>query len=81
MSPPSWYDAFNVVYGIALVLGGWVLRSIWDAVQDLRKAIADLERIIPNTYARRDDMGNMFTQIMNMLRDIQNKLDSKQDKE
>lgn len=81
MQALSWHDAFTVVYGAALMLGGWVLRSVWDALQELRKLIMDMEKELPRIYARRDDTRDMFMQIMSMLKDIQTKLDGKADKD
>lgn len=77
----SWQDAFNLLGGVVLTVGGWVLRSIWDALQELRKLILDMEKDLPRTYARRDDTRDMFNQILNMLKDINTKLDGKADKD
>lgn len=81
MSGLSWQDAFNLLGGVVLTVGGWVLRSIWDALQELRKLILDMEKDLPRTYARRDDTRDMFNQILNMLKDINTKLDGKADKD
>jgi hypothetical protein len=52
-------SAFNIVAGVACGIGGWVLRIIWDAQQRLSGDLAELERRLPDTYARRDDIRDL----------------------
>ena len=71
---------FNAVFGAVLMLSGWILRTIWDAVNDLKKDLQDLERNLPDTYVRRDDYRDDMTEVKDMLKAIFNKLDNKADK-
>jgi hypothetical protein len=74
---------FNAVISVASVLGGIMLKSIYDAIQELRTQDGDLhERIngIPDTYMRRDDFTNFARDIKDSLNRIEDKLDSKVDK-
>jgi hypothetical protein len=74
---------FNAIISIASVLGGIMLKSIYDAIQELRTQDGDLhERInaLPNMYMRRDDFINFGTEIKATLIRIEGKLDGKQDK-
>lgn len=70
----------NFAFGAVLMLAGWVLRTIWDAVNSLKSDLADLERNLPDSYVRRDDYKDDIAEIKSILKDIFNKLDSKADK-
>lgn len=70
----------NGAFAAVLMLSGWILRTIWDAVNTLKKDLADLERGLPDSYVRRDDYKEDIAEIKNILREIFNKLDSKADK-
>ena len=74
---------FNAVIAIGCVIGGAMLKSIYDAIQDLRTSDGEIhERInvLPNTYMRRDDFMGFAGEIRASLLRIENKLDSKADK-
>lgn len=70
----------NAVFGAVLMLSGWILRTIWDAVSNLKKDLQDLERGLPDTYVRRDDYRDDMSEVKDMLKAIFNKLDNKADK-
>ncbi len=76
----DWQSAFNIVFSVAMVLGGWVLRIIWDATQTLAKDMKQLENKLPEVYARRDDMVASFADLKQHLIRIEAKLDGKADK-
>ena len=74
---------FNSVISVASILGGIMLKSIYDAITELRTQDGTLhERIneIPATYIRRDDFMNSTKDIKDTLLRIENKLDMKADK-
>lgn len=71
---------FNAIFGAVLMLSGWILRTIWDAVNNLKKDLQDLERGLPDTYVRRDDYRDDMAEVKDMLKAIFNKLDGKADK-
>ena len=73
-------DLINAAFGAVLMLSGWVLRTIWDAVNQLKNDLADLERNLPDTYVRRDDYKDDIAEVKSILREIFNKLDGKADK-
>lgn len=52
----DWQTAFNVSAGLFGALGGWVLRVVWDGQQQIKQEVNELERRLPETYARRDDI-------------------------
>ena len=74
---------FNAAIAIGCVIGGALLKSIYDAIKDLRHSDGEIhERInaIPNTYMRRDDFLGFAGEIRASLLRIENKLDGKADK-
>ena len=70
----------NAVFGAILMLSGWILRTIWDAVNNLKKDLQELERGLPETYVRRDDYKDDMKEVKEILHAIFNKLDNKADK-
>ena len=71
---------FNAAIGAVLLLSGWILRTIWDAVSTLKADLAEIERQLPSNYVRRDDYKDDIAEIKEFLREIFNKLDNKADK-
>lgn len=70
---------------------GWLVKVIWDAVQDLKKDLGNLERNLPSVYVRRDDFREAtrelkddmrigFAKIENTLNVLFKRLDGKEDK-
>lgn len=45
----------NWVFAGAGAALGWILKVVWDAIQDLKKDIRQIERDLPEVYVRRDD--------------------------
>ncbi|NBW23408.1 MAG: hypothetical protein EBR82_87255 [Caulobacteraceae bacterium] len=68
--------AFTVIGSLI----GWVVKVIWDAVQELRQDLQDLERELPDHYVRKDDFRDSMVRIEGMLHRIMDKLDGKVDK-
>lgn len=78
---------FNIVFGIAGFLGGWVLNNLSKAIERLDSDV----RAMPHTYVSKDDwrdamremkeeMGRGFDKIDATLNTIFKKLDHKEDK-
>lgn len=70
---------------------GWVVKVIWDAIQDLKRDVSMIERNLPAVYVRKDDfkdsmnemksdMRDGFARIENTLNVLFKKLDSKEDR-
>jgi hypothetical protein len=70
----------NALFSCVLVLSGWILRAVWDAVNSLKQDVKDIEKNLPNIYVRKDDYRDDIKEIKEMLRVIFDKLDSKVDK-
>ncbi len=74
---------FNAAIAVGCVIGGAMLKSIYDAIKDLRHSDGEIhERIntMPNIYMRRDDFMGFAGEIRASLLRIENKLDGKADK-
>ena len=71
---------FNISAGIAFTMAGWIIRSIYDAVNNLKKDMVQLEREMHAKYIQKDDYRIDMREIKEMLSNIYNKLDTKVDK-
>lgn len=79
--------AFNITLSVVSVLGGWLLKSLFERIKDLEIAdkewavqVAKLREELPTHYVRRGDLKELTDGIFSMLRRIEDKLDSKVDK-
>ena len=71
---------FNIVGGILLSVVGWIAKTLWDAVADLRRDLHVLETDLPKSYVRREDFADSMRRIEDMVNRIFDKLDGKEDK-
>ena len=71
---------FNVVGGVLLTVIGWIARTLWDAVAELRRDLREIENEMPKNYVRREDFIEALRRIETMVSRIFDKLDSKEDK-
>ena len=70
----------NMVFSVSMMLAGWVLRTVWDAVKTLQNDIKEIERDLPSTYVRRDDYKDDMAEVKDILHKIFDRLDNKADK-
>ena len=70
----------NLIGGAVLAILGWVGRSIWEAMRDLRADLHELEVEIPKSYVSKDDLIVHLNRIENMLTKIFDRLEQKVDK-
>jgi len=68
------------VYNAAFALFGFVLKTVWDAVQDLKEDVKELEIKLPRDYVGKDDYRNDVKELKDMLQKLFDRLDSKADK-
>jgi len=73
-------DILNVIIGSVLSVLGWFARQLWDAVQELKHDMKDLEVDLPTHYVRKEDLDARFDKFENMLTRIYDKLENKVDK-
>jgi hypothetical protein len=70
----------NLGFGLAGLLGGFVLKATWSEIKGLQLALAELQKSIADTYIRRDDFRNLIDDMKATLVRIEIKLDTKQDR-
>jgi hypothetical protein len=73
-------ELFNILVMGVGGLGGWVLKSVWEAIRDLKNDVKDLGHEVRVSYVRRDDFLDAIDRIEAMLSRIFDKLDDKADK-
>ena len=82
---------FNWIVAFAGAAGGWILKIIWDAIQELKKDIKGMDTKMHEDFVRRDDfkdamsehkadMQNGFKEIKDMIGLLFKKLENKADK-
>jgi len=70
----------NLIIGAVLSVLGWFARQLWDAVQDLKRDMKQIEVDLPTLYLRKDDFEARLDRIELSLNRIFEKLDNKADK-
>ena len=70
----------NIIIGVVLSVLGWFARQLWDAVQDLKKDVKQIEVDLPTHYVRKEDLDVRMDRIEAVLNRIFEKLDHKADK-
>jgi chaperonin cofactor prefoldin len=70
----------NIVLGVCLSVGGWFVRQMWDAVQNLKEDIQRIEVELPTSYVRKSDLDARLDKLELLLDRIFEKLDTKVDK-
>ena len=73
-------DIFNAAITLSGAFGGWILKTIWDAIKDLKSEVRDLNREVNQDFVRREDFKDSVADIKDMLNKIFDKLDNKADK-
>jgi hypothetical protein len=77
MDPQS---LINLAAGLAIAIGGWFARQVWDSVQRLKEDLHSMEVDLPKSYVTKDDFNQTMKHIENMVQRIYDKLDGKADK-
>ena len=71
----------NFILGGALAALGWFARQIWDAIKELRSDLARLREELPSRYVPKDEFHQFSTELFKKLDRIEDKIDTKKDKE
>lgn len=74
-------DLFNYIAGTLLAILGWVGKTLWDAVQNLKDDLKDIEVDLPSTYVKKTELDSRLQKIETMLDKIFDRLESKVDKQ
>ena len=70
----------NIGGGVLLSVAGWFARSLYAAVEQLRKDIHQIEVDLPKSYVPKEDWSESLKKIESMLEKIFDRLDQKADK-
>lgn len=73
-------DLFNWLLGGAMTILGWIGKTLWDAVQELKEDVKDIEVELPSHYVRKDELEVKLDKVEAMLNKIYDKLETKADK-
>jgi len=80
-------ELFQILVAAISLMGGWILKTIWDAVRDqqgetraLAEKVAGVEILIVGQFVRRDELAGLLDRIDHKLDQISSKLDSKADR-
>lgn len=67
---------FNWGFTLAGVLGGWILKVIWEAIVDLKKDVKDIDTKMHEDFVRRDDFKDAVREIKEDMKSGFGKIDS-----
>jgi len=70
----------NLIIGAVLSVLGWFARQLWDAVQELKQDVKQIEVDLPTHYVRKEDLESRLDRIEASLNRIFERLDHKADK-
>lgn len=78
MSVSEWAGVTGIIISFAGMIGalvGWLLRQLWEAVHDLVKEVGDLQKSLPGTYIRKDEMLALEKRITDEIRGVAHTLE------
>lgn len=70
----------NIGVGVGLAAIGWFSRQVWEAVNQLRRDLHEIEVDLPKSYVRKDEFADSIKEIKAMLEKIFDRLEGKADK-
>lgn len=73
-------DLINLVLSAVMAVLGWFGKTVWDAVQELKRDLKTMEVDLPTYYVRKDELESRMDKIEAMLSKIYDKLETKADK-
>lgn len=62
----------NWVFGAFGACVGWILKVLWDAIDDLKTDLRAIERNLPEVYVRKDDFKDAVQEIKTEMREMRN---------
>jgi hypothetical protein len=78
MSPQ---DYINIILGTAATVIGWLGRELWQAIKELRADLSKLREELPSRYVPKDEFHQFSVALFKKLDRIEDKIDTKKDKE
>ena len=73
-------NLINIGFMLIGALFAWILRTVWEAIRDLKTDIKEISNEVHADYVRRDDFNIAISRIENICNKIFDKLDNKVDK-
>lgn len=73
-------DMINLGITGAGAIIGWILKTIWEALRELKEDIRDIEAEIHTKYVTKDDYRADIAELKDIAKQIFQKLDNKADK-
>jgi len=70
----------DIAIGLISFVFGWLLKIVWGAITELKEDMKETNRLIHETYVRKDDYRIEMSKIEVMFQRILDKLDAKADK-
>lgn len=70
----------NLCGGAVLATVGWFARRLYEATEQLRKDVHQIEVDLPKHYVQKDEFSDNLKEVKEMLGKIFDKLDGKVDK-
>lgn len=61
---------FNWIIAFAGAAGGWILKVIWDAIQDLKKDLRVIDVKMHQDFVRRDDFKDSMSNVQKDMDEI-----------
>jgi len=78
---------FDLVLGVLMVIGGWIMRVMWESLKDLRHQdreladkVAKIEVLVAGEYVKKDEFERMTYRLFEKLDAIEAKLSQKVDR-
>lgn len=60
----------NILFGAVMTLLGWLGKTLWDAVQDLKQDVKEIEINLPKDYVGKNDYKEDVREIKDMLKQL-----------
>ena len=76
----DWQPIIDLILGTVIGVMGWFARQIWDATNNLKNDVRDLELHVSENYVKKIDITARFDRLENILDKIFDRLDQKADK-
>lgn len=73
-------DLINYILAGVTGILGWLGKTLWDAVDNLKNDLKKIEVDLPSYYVRKDELEVRFDKLETMLSKIYDKLETKADK-
>ena len=60
----------NWLFGSVMAILGWLGKTLWDAVQELKNDMKDIEVNLPKDYVSKEDYKSDIKDIKEMLKEL-----------